>query len=319
MGALVRQSDRGLSRGTRPSGVALRQEQANDEMRKEAILDRALNSENGLRKIAANMANPVRERLDYKGISRKLGIVEQMPDGIPLIYDRDFEEVPAILTGIDGNARIAEMKGKRVEIKAFDIVARVKIPYSELYERRFRSLDRAKDRLIQGMELKTDLIYFSMLDAAYAIGSVRTDFPGPIAPNTPGPLDRDFLARGFTEIEKNRLIVQSVLMSPYGTQGIRRLDFQSLDQMGMQEVRETGYLGEFWGASFFVSDQVTAGTAYVIASPKQHMWFAIRKDVDVIPADDPDNVRLGLVGYFRGGMALHNTLSVCPVFFNIAA
>jgi hypothetical protein len=311
MGALVRQSDRAVSR------VALRSEQANDVMRKEAILDRALNSENGLRKIAANMANPVRERLDYKGISRKLGIVEQMPDGVPLIYDRDFEEVPAVLTGIDGNSRIAEMKGKRVEIKAFDIVARVKIPYSELFERRFRSLDRAKDRLIQGMELKTDLIYFGLLDAAYALGNARPD--GPIAPSTPGPLDRDFLARGFTEIEKNRLVVQSVLMSPFGTQGIRRLDFQSLDQMGMQEVRETGYLGEFWGASFYVSDQVTQGTAYAIASPKQHMWFAIRKDVDVIPADDPDNVRLGLVGFFRGGMALHNVLSTCPIFFNILA
>lgn len=317
---LVRQSQntpaRGAGRGFAP---AVRQEQAVTLMRKEAALARALGSENGLRKIAANMQNPVREQLDYKGIARKLGIVEQMPDGVPLIYDRDYPEVPAVLTGIDGNSRIAEMKGKRVEIQAFDIVARAKIPYSELFERRFRSLDRAKDRLIQGMELREDLIVFALLDAAFVLGAARPVPQGTISPNTAGPLDRDFLARGFTEIEKNRLIVASVLMSPYGTQGIRRLDFQSLDQIGMQEVRETGYLGEYWGASFFVSDQVTAGTAYVLASPKQLLWFAIRKDVDVIPADDPDNVRLGFVGYWRGGMAMHNVLGVVPVTFNIAA
>lgn len=312
--------------GARGSTPALRQEQALQLMRKEAALARALGSENGLRKIAANMANPVRQKLDYKGIARKMAIVEQMPDGVPLIYDRDFPDVPAIITGINGNSRIAEMKGTRITLNAFDLVARVKIPYSELFERRFRSLDRAKDRLIQGCEQREDLTFFSLLDAAFAIGNALGANQGGAGPNggpgtivTSGPLDRDFLARGFTEIEKNRLVVGAVLMSPYGTQGIRRLDFQSLDQVGMQEVRETGYLGEYWGAPFYVSDLVTAGNAYILASAKQLAWFAIRKDLDVIPADDPDNVRLGLVGYERLAMAVHNSLGVCPVQFNTAA
>ena len=39
-------------------------------MQKEAALARALTTEAGLRKIAANMANPVRFYLDYKGIFR---------------------------------------------------------------------------------------------------------------------------------------------------------------------------------------------------------------------------------------------------------
>ena len=316
---MVRHQSREIAaRGAgRSTAMAARQDHAASLLRKEAALARALGSENGLRKIAANMANPVREKLDYKGIARKMAIVEQMPDGVPLIYDRDFPEVPAVLTGVDANSRITEMKGERIELKAFDVVARTKIPYSELFERRFRSLDRAKDRLIQGMELREDLIFFGLLDAAYAIGNTRPN--GPTAQTTAGPLDRDYLAKGFTEIEKNRLVVQSVLMSPYGTQGIRRLDFQSLDQIGMQEVRETGYLGELWGASFFVSDQVTAGKAYILAAPKQLAWFAIRKDVDVIPADDPDNVRLGFVGYWRGGMTVHNAFGACPVNFSTSA
>lgn len=298
---------------SRPDAYAARQDQAEVLRKKEAALARALGSENGLRKIAANMANPVREQLDYKGLSRKLAVVEQMPDGVPLIYDKDYPEVAAVKVGPESGSRITEMVGERVTLEAFDLSAETKIPYSELYARRFRSLDRAKDRLIQGMELREDLIFFALLDAAFAAGTVRTG--GPQEVETSGPLDRDFLARGFTELEKNRLVVSAVLMSPYGTQGIRRLDFQNLDQSGMQEVRETGYLGEFWGAQFYVSDQVTAGTAYILASPKMLAWIPIRKDIDVIPADDPSNLRLGFVGYENIGMTVHNALGVCPVTF----
>jgi hypothetical protein len=84
-------------------------------MRKEAALARALETETGLRKIAANMANPVRQRLDYKGIWRKFAIVEQMPDGVPLIFDRDLPEVPAVKIGHFGTVRMIEMFGTRTE------------------------------------------------------------------------------------------------------------------------------------------------------------------------------------------------------------
>ena len=123
-----------------------RQEKVAKLMRKEAALARALETESGLRKIAANMANPVRQQLDYKGIFRKFVVVEQMPDGVPLIYDRDLPKVPAVKVGGFGTARQIEMVGKRTELQPFEIVARPKIPYSELYNRRYRALDRAKDR-----------------------------------------------------------------------------------------------------------------------------------------------------------------------------
>lgn len=298
-----------------PSTTESRQEKVAKLIQKEAALARALETESGLRKIAANMANPVRRKLDYKGIFRKFAVVEQMPDGVPLIFDRDLPDVPAIKVGPFGSARIVEMRGQRVELTPFEIVARPKIPYSELYNRRYRALDRAKDRLIEGMELREDLIGFGLLDTASTLAVTG----GPVVQLTAGPLDRDPLAKAFTEVEKNRLIVAAVLMSPYGTQGIRRLDFQSLDQVGMQEVRETGYLGSIWGADFYVSDQVTAGSAFILTTPKFLAWMPIRKDVDVIPADDPDNLRLGFVGYELLGMAVHNKFGVGRLNFSTAA
>lgn len=294
-----------------------RQEKVAKLIRKEAALARALQSEAGLRKIAANMANPVRQKLDYKGIFRKFCVVEQVPDGVPLIYDRDLPEVPCAKIGQYAGVRMVEMRGTRVELTPFEIAAHPRTPYAELYNRRFRALDRAKDRLIEGMELREDLIGFSLFEAAFTAGSALTN--GPVLQTTAGPLDRDPLAKAFTQLEKNRLVAAAVLMSPFGTQGIRRLDFQNLDQVGMQEVRETGYLGSMWGADFYVSDQVTAGTVYVLTHPKFLAWMPIRKDIDVIPADDPSNLRLGFVGYELIGLTVHNAFGVAKLTFNTGA
>lgn len=277
-------------------------------IKKEAALSQALQSSAGLNKIAANMANPVRFRLDYKGIWRKFAIVEQIPDGVPIIYDKDQPLAPAVKVGKFGTPRAIEMIGKRVELQPFEIVSRVKIPYSELYNRRYRALDRAKDRLIEGMELREDLIGFGLFQTASTL--VNT----PVT--TTSLFTRDLMGLGFNQIEQSRLAVGSVLMSTAAVMGVRRMQFQDLDQVGMQEVRETGYLGSFWGADFYVTDQIPQGNAFALTTPKYLAWLPIRKDVDVIPADDPDNVRLGFVGYELIGMTVFNALGVELMQFN---
>jgi len=280
-------------------------------LKKEAALTQALQSAAGLNKIAANMANPVRFHLDYKGIFRKFAIVEQIPDGVPMIYDKDQPMAPAVKVGKVGAPRMIEMVGQRVEVFPFEIVCNVKVPYQELHSRRYRALDRAKDRLIEGMELREDLIGFGLLNSAATL--VNT----PVT--TAGVYDRDLQARAFNEIERNRLTVGSVLMSTAAVMGIRRLQFQDLDQIGMQEVRETGYLGSFWGADYYVTDQIPQGYSYALTSPKYLAWIPIRKDADVIPADDPDNIRLGFVGYLLEGMTVFNAYGVEQMQFSPAA
>jgi len=60
----------------------------------------------------------------------------------------------------------------------------------------------------------------------------------------------------------------------------------------MQIVRETGYLGQYWGADIYVTDQLSDGQAYVLGTPKFNAWLPIRKDMDIIPADSPDTFEL---------------------------
>lgn len=312
--AISRLSQIARSRGERkPSLHTDRQVQMRRLAQKEQTVSRLLGTEAGLRRLGANMANPVRKRLDYKGIFRKFTVVEQIPDGVPMFYDKDFPEATAIKIGRGGSARIIEMVGERVTLEEFEIVTRPKIPYRELYVRRFRALDRTNDRLTEGMQLREDLLGFGLLETAANLAGGNTPQV------TPGTLDRTILAKAFAQVEQRRLQVGGVLMSAFGTMGIRRWDWQNLDQVAMQEVRETGYLGDMWGAQFYVSDQIPAGVVYILTTPKFLSWMPIRKETEVIPADDPDNVRLGFVGYELLGMTVHNSWGVCKLTFDPTA
>jgi len=168
----------------------------------------------------ALLAKATKVTLRYKGISRKFAVIEQVPDGVPLIYDKDFPEVPAAKVAHDGGVVMIEMEAERVELEPFEIVGRPKVPYKQLFSRRFRALDRAKDRLIQGIELREDLIFFSLLQSAFTAG-----------PNAgvavAGALTKAALADAFAELENRRLPVANVLMSAYGTRDIRSWEKQT--------------------------------------------------------------------------------------------
>lgn len=279
-------------------------------MRKEADLQAAMKSPTGLHKIAANLASPVRKYLDYIGIYRKFSVVEGWPDGMPIIYDNDIDEFTAVKIGNKGTTRIIEVEVERTELTEFEIVVRPKVPYAELYKRLYQVMKRVKERLEQGMALREDLYGFSLLETASQ--QVNTT----IVIST--YLTKDALARAFTQVEQHRLRVKSILMSPYGIQGIRRWQYQDIDNVAREEIRKSGYLGSIWDADIYINDQVTSGTFYIIAEPEFTAWTPIRRDVDVIPADDPDNLLLGFVGYELLAMTVHNGKAVAKGTFNTA-
>jgi hypothetical protein len=171
-------------------------------------------------------------------------------------------------------------------------------------------MKRVKERLEQGMALREDLYGFSLLETASQ--QVNTT----IVVTT--YLTKDALAKAMTEVEKHRLRVKSILMSPYGVQGIRRWDWQMIDNAAREEIRKSGYLGSIWDSDIYINDQVTSGTFYIIAEPEMTAWMPIRRDVDVVPADDPDNLLLGFVGYELLAMTVHNGRAVAKGTFNTA-
>jgi hypothetical protein len=286
---------------------------ASDMLRREAALSVALRSERGLAKIAAALSSPVKKHLDYVPVFRKFAIVEPIPDGALMYFDSDIPEFVSAQIADNGTSVILECAANRVFVTEKQFVSRPKVAYKELYTRKYKVLNRVKERLMQSIGLREDLNGFSLLHTASVASNSEIQLSS--------QLTKHGLARAMTEVEKHRLVVKNILMSPYGIQGIRRWQWQDLDEQAREEVRKKGYLGSMWGSDFYVSDQIQYDSAtdvtyaYLMAEPEKLAWMPIRKDADVQAADLPDQLLLGFVGFELCGQLVHNPWAVSRVKF----
>lgn len=268
----------------------------------------------GLKRIAYAMTEPLRTRLDYVGIGRKLIETDLLPQGVVPIYDKDFAEVPAVKIAARGNAPTIESNSDRVEVETFEIATLRTIKYQEINIRRFNALDRAKNKAAFELKIAEDDIIFSAIDAAATTSGLNT--------NVSSNLSRSALATAFANVESNRLAVGNILMHPVGFRGIRGTWTQAdLDQVNMQGLLETGWMASVWNSKIFVTDRLdqlgTAGSGknniYVLALPTQLGRFPIRYDVEIKPFDYPPERQVMFSVYENVGITVYNTNGVAKV------
>jgi len=284
-------------------------------MKKEAALELAFKTQVGLQKLAQALASPVRKHLDYRGIGRRLFVTEPYVDPGPMYYDADIAEFDAVKIGRDGTSRMVVVRATRTIVPEFELAVRVKIPFAEVRTRKYKVVERAKERLKQSFAIREDLLIFSLVHEAAALSGQVVDLTG--------DLTKEALAYCFWQIENRRIIPVNVLIPPAAAFCFRNWERDQIEETARIEIRRTGYLGVLWGANFLVSQlikpfqvgEAMKYPAYVLGDPQFTGWYAIRADVEVIPADTPDLLLLGFVGYLQAGMILHNVWSVARVNF----
>ena len=188
----------------------------------------------GLKRVAYAMTEPLRTKLDYVGIGRKLLETDLLPQGVVPVYDKDFAEVPAVKISARGVPPTVEsVAQERVEVNTFEIGTIRTIKYSEISIRRFNALDRAKNKAAFELKLAEDGLIFSAIDTAATTSGLNTN----VATN----VTRAARAAAFAQVEGQRLAVGNVVMHPTGFRGIRGSWTQAdLDQVNMQGLIETG-------------------------------------------------------------------------------
>lgn len=166
--------------------------------------------------------------------------------------------------------------------------------------------------MAQSVAIREDLNGFSLLETA----SILTNTAQTVA----GSLDRATLAKAFAQIESHRLRVRGVILSAFGTMGLRRWEYhKELNEDARTALFSNGYIGRMWGAEFFENDKIPQGTVYLVTEPEYLAWLPVRKDFDIVPADDPDNLLLGFVGAEFIAMTVHNSLGVAKATFDVTA
>lgn len=271
---------------------------------KEYLIAKALETEEGRVALAQAMANPIRTSLDYQGVGRKLLVIDPLPQGALPVYDKDVD-AKAYVISKRGKAPDQIIEGDRIQVPTFEVVSYPQVRFSQVKERRFNVIDRAQQRAKSDIMAVEDAEIFSLLDSA-------STAVNPVTISTDG-LTREALTDAFKEIEKHDLVVTKIVMNAQAFADIRSWGRNEFDPVTQHEVLQTGLFGHIWTADILISKKVPLNTVYVLADPEFVGVMPIRQDIQVIPADKPEELRLGWVIYEEIGLAVVNSMAVAKI------
>lgn len=272
---------------------------------KEFLISKALETEEGRAALAQAMANPIRTSLDYQGVGRKLLVVDPLPQGALPVYDKDVD-AKAYVISKRGQAPVQVIEADRIQVPTFEIVAYPTVRFSQVKERRFNVIDRAQQRAKTDIMAVEDEEIFSLIDAAAESGVNNVTV-------STGGLERVALTQAFKEVEKHDLVVTKVVMNASTFADIRAWGREDFDPVTQHEVLQTGLFGHIWTADILISKKCPANTVYVLADPEFVGVMPIRQDIQVIPADEPQKLRLGWIIYEEIGLAIVNAMGVAKI------
>lgn len=266
-----------------------------DEAEKDKLVEAALNNPEARVVLAQAMATPIRQSLDYRGILRRLLVVDAIPNGAIPAYDRDID-VTAVVVSENGAGVESRVFGERVQVPTFEIMSNPTVKIHEVKRRRFNVLDRAMQKARQEIQSIEDANGFAAIDNAAQIENVLQDI------NDQGLLKRDLVALK-RQIDGHDLVTSKFLMNineytdilMWGAGGGQGLTGGELEPVSMREVLQTGLFAHIWGADILVSKIVPRGTVYAVADAEFLGVMPIVSDIEVMPADEPKQSKLGWV------------------------
>ncbi len=293
-----------------PANMGLAGQVSLSDDKRDELISRAIMTQDGKIALAQAMANPIRRNLDYHGISRRALVVDPLSQGAQPTYDRDID-VSAVVISSNGTGPESRVFGDRVVVPTFEIYANPTVRISEVRRRRFNVIDRAVQKARQEIMAQEDANVFAALDAAASVENTLTDI------SDAGLLKRD-LVEIKAQIDRWDLVTTKYFMNineftdilKWGSGGGQGVGGGDFDPVTMREVLQTGLYAHIWGTDIMVSKIVPPGTIYGAADPEFVGVMPIRQDIEVLPADEPKQLKLGWVVSEEIGIAIVNPRGV---------
>jgi hypothetical protein len=262
-----------------------------------------LASPNWAKRVAFVMQTPLKNRLDYVAVGRKLLLVDELPQGEIPVYDLDIPEFGAVKIAARGTAPIVETNVKRVEFPTFPISVNDVVKWEEISIRRYPVFDRAKERTAIASAIAEDLEIFKLIKAA-----------SDVSPNTPidvaRPLSRNYFAKLYATIAKMQLIPSVYIMNPVYYEDILSWDAKDLDQVSLNVIIETGQFGVLHGVKLILATKMEEGYIYGLTTPDKLGRLPERKSVEIKIWDNVPQQQFDIVAWEQIGMGIHNTHGV---------
>jgi len=256
--------------------------------------------------------------LDYHGIARRALVVDPLSQGAYASYERDID-VAAVVISANGTGPESRVFGDRVVVPEFELFSNPTVRISEVKRRRFNVIDRAVQKARQEIMAQEDANVFAAMDAAATIENTAQDIADQ------GMLKRD-LVELKAQVDRWDLVTTKYFMNineftdilKWGSGGGQGVGGGEVDPVTMREILQTGLYAHIWGADIMVSKIVPPGTVYACADPEFVGVMPIRQDIEVLPADEPKQLKLGWVVSEQIGIAIVNPRGVAKGFKSLA-
>lgn len=278
-----------------PSNLALAGTPGLTDAKRDELIERAIMSHEGKIALAQAMANPIRKNLDYQGLARRALVVDPLPQGALPVYDRDID-VAAVVISSNGTGPESRVFGDRVTVPEFEIYSNPTVRIAEVKRRRFNVIDRAVQKARQEIMAQEDANIFAALDAAARVDNIVQDLADG------GMLKRD-LVEIKVQVDRWDLVTTKFFMNineftdilNWASGGGGGPGGGEVDPVTQREILQTGLYAHIWGADIMVSKIVPPGTVYGAADPEFVGVMPVRQDIEVLPADEPKQLKLGWV------------------------
>lgn len=293
-----------------PSNVGLAGQPSLSDEKRDELVTRAIMTQEGKIALAQAMANPIRKNLDYHGVARRALVVDPLTQGAYPSYERDID-VTAVVISSNGTGPESRVFGDRVVVPTFELFSNPTVRISEVRRRRFNIIDRAVQKARQEIMAQEDANVFAAIDAASSVENTVQDI------SDSGLLKRD-LVEIKAQIDRWDLVTTKYFMNineftdilKWGSGGGQGTGGGDFDPVTMREVLQTGLYAHIWGADIIVSKIVPPGTVYGCADPEFVGVMPVRQDIEVLPADEPKQLKLGWVVSEEIGIAIVNPRGV---------
>lgn len=302
----------------------LAQQPSFTEEQKDELIRRALMTTEGKVALGQAMANPIRRNLDYQGVGRRVLVVDPLPQGALPVYDRDID-VAAVVISSNGSAPESRVFSDRVTVPEFEVVSNPTVRIAEVKRRRFNVIDRAQQKARQEIQAQEDANIFAALDYAGDASLGGENTAQDIA--DAGLLKRD-LSEIKVQIDRWDLVTTKFMMNiiefndilNWGAGGGQAAGTGGeVDMVTQREILQTGLFAHLWGADIIVSKIIPAGSCFGVADPEFVGVMPIRQDIEVLPADEPKQLKLGWVVNEIIGLAVVNPRGVSVGRKSVAA
>ena len=182
---------------------------------------------------------------------------------------------------------------------------------AEVKRRRFNVIDRAVQKARQEIMAQEDANVFAAIDSAATVENTLQDIADA------GLLKRDLVSIKV-QIDHWDLVTTKYFMNinefsdilNWATGGGQGTGGGEVDPVTMREILQTGLYAHIWGADIMVSKIVPPGVVYGAADPEFVGVMPVRQGIEVLPADEPKQLKLGWVVSEIIGLAILNPRGV---------